>query len=113
MEGYGTFTWPDKRKYTGCYLDDKKARKVKTILAEIFVDEQIPPKFLQYNLRVRDSTGFVSFAVSKFLLQSVSNLVPEQEIICARWRDLIIIIQVSDLPRQDLFDLDDLFSRNS
>jgi hypothetical protein len=24
MEGYGTFTWPDKRKYTGHYLDDKK-----------------------------------------------------------------------------------------
>jgi hypothetical protein len=24
MEGFGTFTWPDKRKYTGHYLDDKK-----------------------------------------------------------------------------------------
>ena len=24
MEGYGTFTWPDGRKYVGEYIDDMK-----------------------------------------------------------------------------------------
>ena len=24
MDGEGIFTWPDKRKYTGQYMDDKK-----------------------------------------------------------------------------------------
>lgn len=27
MEGFGTFTWPDGRKYEGEYIDDKKDGK--------------------------------------------------------------------------------------
>jgi len=27
MEGYGTFTWPDGRRYEGQYADDKKEGK--------------------------------------------------------------------------------------
>jgi len=24
MDGYGVFTWPDGKKYEGCYINDKK-----------------------------------------------------------------------------------------
>jgi len=33
MEGHGTFSWPDGRKYEGDYADDKKRRLGHFLLA--------------------------------------------------------------------------------